>query len=225
MVAITDYNTLVQAVKDLAEDDSDEFVSYIDTAISLAEDKLLKELELPELIFRETGTLSISDKTVSKPVGYKLMKSFTINISGNVKTKLKRRTYTFLEDYWPDDSAVAEPKYYSDYDSTNFIIAPTPNNSYTYNMVFVKAPTKLSSSNLTNYFTDKCANVLFAAVMLEMFKFMKAWNQTDVWRLNYTEEKDSWNLLALRQRRDDGETPMRMEGGSNIVRSTLESNG
>ena len=66
MAAITNYSTLVQNIQDATETDGAEFIAYIPTAIALAEEKLFRELDLPELETVATGSLSSGTNTVSR---------------------------------------------------------------------------------------------------------------------------------------------------------------
>ena len=219
MAAITTYATLLTAIQDTAEDDGAEFLSYIPTAIDLAEERLFKELELTDLETKATGALTINSVTLAKPTGYKYANYFKINnlTTGQDVILIKKRE-DYLVDYWPNTANADLPKYYADYSSTLFRVTPTPNLAYTYEIKYTKQPDKLSVTTTTNYYTDNCKDCLFASCMLEMSIFMKAWTQVQFWQNQFNAARDTWNLNAKRQRRDDGSQPLNPEGPN-----TLES--
>ena len=221
MASITSYATLVQAVKDVAEDDGLEFADYIPTAIAMAEERLFRELDLPDLETKATGKISTS--TLTKPSDYEYPHYFSITVSSS-KKQLKKRGEDFIIDYWPNAALTGEPKYYCDSSSTQIIIAPTPDQSYSYTLKYSAKPTKLSTSNTSNYFITNCQDILFYAVMSEMARFMKAWSEIEAWEQSYNAVVGAWNISMLRKRRQDGELPMNPEGGPNTIKHTAKSN-
>lgn len=223
MAIITNYSTLVQAIQNVTEDDGAEFVTYIPTAIALAEERLFKELELPTLDEKDTGNLTASANTLTKPTGYKFADFLSVDVLG-VKHVLKKKRESFINDYWPSATAVGAPKYYCDTNDTTFIIAPTPEAAYAYELKYTKQPTKLSSSNETNYFVTNCSDTLFPGAVLEMVKFMKAWSQVQIWEQNFVQSRDTWNIEMMRYRRDGGELPANTDSGPNSLKHTMPSN-
>ena len=222
MAAVTTYATLVSNIQAVTEDDGVEFAAYIPTAISLAEDKLIRECDFVDLEEKDTGTLSVASGDVLKPSGFKYTHYFYITV-GTTRRLLKRKTDDFLLDYWPDSSVLGIPKYYSDDTATTFSVVPTPDVAYTYEIKTTKAPTKLSASNTTNYFVTNIPDALFYASMIEQAKFMKAWSQVQLWEKSYIEARTSWNLEQARRRMDDGHNPQNPEGGQNNIKNTVES--
>lgn len=222
MATITNYATLTQAIIDEAEDDGVEFAAFIPVAIDNAEEILFKELDLPDLEIPATGSLTINSNTLNKPNGYKLGNYLKITTSTGSKL-LKKRRDDYIQDYWPNPILTGEPKYYADLSSSQFVIAPTPDSGYPYVLKYPGVPTKLSNSNQTNYFVNNCHPILFAASMIEMSRFMKAWNQVQVWQSYFNELRDAWNIEAMRNRRDDGSSPQSPDG-PNTLKHTIKGN-
>lgn len=222
MTAITSYNTLVAAVQAIAEDDGTEFIAYIPTAIDLAEELMFKELDLPDLMLKTNGTFTVNSQFINKPANYEFGHYLKMTIA-NVDTFLKKRMEDYLIDYWPNIAQVDVPKYYADASSTQFRVAPTPNFAHAYELKYTAKPTKLSLSNQTNYYTQKCQNILFNAVMMEMAKFMKAWSQVAIFEKTYTTLRDDWNIEMFRKRRDDGTVPNGTDG-PNTLKHTIQTN-
>lgn len=222
MAAITDYTTLVVAVQDLSEDDGVEFAAYIPTALDLAEERLFKELDLPDLEVKATGTLTQNSNLLNKPSGYKFANYLMITVSGRYKT-LKKRLETYINDYWPDITVTSIPTYYCDASQTQFKLAPTPDSNYTYEIKYSKQPVKLAVNNTTNYFTTNCSMLLYYATLIEMAKFMKAWGQISIWENTYETFKNDWNVTMGRVRRDDTETPHNPDTGPNSIKHIQNS--
>lgn len=222
MAVITSYNTLIQAIKDEAEDDGVEFSSFIPVAIDIAEDKLFRELDLPELLENAAGNLTVNSSSLTKPTGYEFAEHFIVTVSG-VKKVLKKKQDSFCQEYWPNETVYDVPKYYSDNTITTFRIVPTPSTNYVYEIKYTRKPTKLSTSNATNYYVDNCQDILFAASMIEMSKFMKAWTQIPVWQETYNTLQEAWNVQQMRYRRDGSDVPGSGDTGPNSLKHTIQS--
>ena len=219
MASITNYTTLVEAIISVTEDDGVEFAEYIPTAIDLAEERLFRELDLPEIETKQTGNTIPNMRRVQKPANYEFSSQFIVN--GNI---LKKKTESFIRDYWPVETNVGIPKYYTDEDEENFIIAPTPATNLPYELKYTAKPNKLSSTNQTNFYVENCNDVLYAAALLEVAIFMKAWSQVQLWEGKYTQHRDTWNLQQARYRRDEGIMPNSPDTGPNSLKHTINSN-
>jgi len=116
------------------------------------------------------------------------------------------------------------PKYYADSSETVFIIAPTPDSTYAYEIKYQAKPTSLTSSNTTNYYALSCPDTLFYATMMEMAIFNKAYGDLKVWADAYTVSRDSWNVSVKRKRRDNGTNPNSPDDGPNTLAHTSQTN-
>lgn len=223
MAVISDYNTLIQAIKDVVEDDGIELSNYIPTAIALAEERLMQEMDFPELETSKTGSLTMGNRVIVKPATNDtgISAFFIINASGQ-RVLLRKRTVDYLYDYWPNSSLTGEPKYYGNLNETSLVMSPTPNASYAYEIRYNTIPTKLSSVNTTNYFTNKeCKQALYAAAMVYVCIFMKSPSEKEMWETMYQQAASDWNYLAQRQRRDASDVPNNPNGSLNTIKHTV----
>lgn len=222
MLAVNSYDTLVAAVKAEAEDDGVEFEAFIPVSIDAAEETLFKILDLPELEETDSGTVTANDPFITKPIGYEMGSFFFIR-NGAASRILTKKLKTFILDYWPDQGETSIPKYYGDHSKTQFILAPTPESNYGYEIRYTKKPDKLSAANQTNYYTENCSDCIFFATMVQMSLFMKAWSQVPLWEAKLAEARDGWNIQASRYRRDDGDVPMAMGAGPNTLKQAVQN--
>lgn len=219
MAAITDYDTLVQAVVDVTEDDGTEFANYVPTAIDLAEERLFRECDLPQLEEDSTGFLVADAVLQTKPAGYEFGDSFIV-YDGTENIALRKKKTSFLKDYWPDETVTGVPKYYADMTTTTFKVVPAPFSAYAYTIRYTQQPTKLSTTNTINFYVSDIKDALFAAVMVEIAKFTKSWSQVQIWEANYVAAKDSWTIEAMRYRRDGEITPQNPDSPVNSLQKT-----
>lgn len=202
---ISNYTTLVSALVNSSEDDSEEFRSFIPTAVGLAEDRLARELDSQLFIVNTSVSVDSGSRFIDKPSGYRVGQHITWKTSTGNRKVLRKRTPSFCETYWPYEASTAEPQYYADYDVSTLLVAPTPDiNSYV--MIQHEAkPTYLSSAASVNDFSVFYPNVLYYATMCEVTKFRKAWTQLPIWEEKYVAARDAANNEGRRARRDGTE--------------------
>lgn len=222
MADITTYDGLIDAVQEINEDDNAEFEAYIPTAIKIAQERLMRECDFPDLEYEEVGALTVNSNTVSKPDDLKYIHWFRVN-TGSSNVLLKRKQQDYIIDYWPNPALTGVPKYYSYNTESTLVIAPTPDTAYNYGIKYTGAPLPLGTSQQTNYFTANCPDILYSATLVEMAKFMKAWSQVETWELYFKNGKEGWNAQAARERRDNGEVPLNPTDGPNTIQHTLQT--
>lgn len=215
------YNGIVSAVKAVAEDDSVEFEAYIPTAIYLAEERLLKEIDTLGITFEASATLTANSKVLTKPTGYRYPYDTFIRTSVGSTVLLKKEN-DYLRDYWPVETSTSAytnevPKYYADRSNTAFTVAPIPASAYNVTFIYAKQIEHLSASAQTNYYTEFCPDALYYGTMCGMAEFMKDPAMLDKWEKRYVESVQTFNNEGRRARRDDGTVP-----NSSKVTNTLK---
>lgn len=214
------FNDIIEAAKNVLEDDSLEFEEYVPVAIQMAERRLMKELNQTNMVQITTTTVSANSFLVGKPSSYRVGFDFSFVDSSGENIVLTKKTDDFIRDYWPISSAGGSPKYYADYDKNNFIVAPAPSSTTVFRTKFI-APTNdfapLSLSNQTNYFTDEHNELLFFAVMSQMCQFIKDPETVGYWENQYSNALIGSDAEGKRYRRDDGLRPNNPDGGQNTL--------
>jgi hypothetical protein len=212
------YDGLVSAIRALAEDDGTEFEDYVPTAVSLAEERLLKDLDTQGLKVSAVTTATQGSQILAKPSGYRFGHSlYFVNTSSSEIVAPGLKTDTFVRDYWPNTATEDVPKYYADLNNTEWVLAPTPDDNYVFTVQYVKSIDALGSANQTNYYTDFCSDALYYATMSFMADFMKDYQTIKVWENRYSLAIQSKNNEGRRSRRSDGTIPRNPEGGINTV--------
>ncbi len=203
----TTFSGLVSSVKSITEDDSIEFEEYIPTAIHLAEERLLKELDNLGIQTVVTVTASTGSPLLAKPQGYRVLQDvYFLASSEAVQPSFK--TKSFIKDYWPNESQTGLPKYISNWDKDSWVLAPTPDSNYVFVVDCTKELDHLTSANPSNYYSTNCSDALFYAVMSNMAEFMKDFGARDtVWEPKYARALEGLNNEARRARRDSSGNP------------------
>ena len=202
---ITDYTSLVQALKETAEDYSSEFASFIPVAIGNAELRIFREFDLVGKRKEAFPTVTLGVGTVAKPSDYLVARAvYLIDPLTGRKSLLKRKTHDYINVFWPQDSLTDTPRYYSEINAVYFRLAPTPSQTTTLYLEYEGMPARLSSSNTTNIFTKYTPDLLFHASMVELSRFSRNTELNATHEAAFQDLKRYMGAEAIRGMKDDG---------------------
>lgn len=183
------YNDLISDMQFWAQNTSDEYIAALPTCIEMAENKLAREAKVLgyEKYVSFTPALQSDVAVYAKPDRWRRTISLSIGLApnGNKIKFLYPRDKTFLEQYWPNSASTGEPEYYCEFGFNNIKIAPTPDASYPAQWAYYERPAPLSSQNQSNWNTEFIYDVLLAACMLQVQKFLKNFDMVPQWQSVY----------------------------------------
>ena len=139
------YSTLKSALKDYTQNDETSFVSNLPLFIRLAEERILKAVQLSVFEKNASGNMTASNQFLACPSDFLASNSLTITNSSNFEY-LQFKELEFVQSYNPNSSTTGTPKYYAQFDVDHFLIAPTPDSGYTVNLSYFYRPTSLTQS-------------------------------------------------------------------------------
>lgn len=189
--AVMTYASLVDDISSWSERANDtKFVAKIPQFIMYAENRIAAEARGLGFIQTITGDLVAGYPTgqaLAKPARWRETISFNIGIgaSNTERSFLKERTYEYCRAYTPDPTTTGAPKYYADWDYEHFLLAPTPDDDYPYELLFHQRPQPLDASNTTNWTTQYAPQLLLSACMLEAAPFVKRPDFIQTWSQAY----------------------------------------
>jgi hypothetical protein len=99
-----------------------------------------------------------------------------------VRTPITARSYEYVRAYNPDDSVTGQPRYFADYDYTNWVIAPTPDQNYPFEVLYWQMPALLDSVNQQNWLTEYAPETLLYSALLECAPFLKDDGRVGTWQ-------------------------------------------
>ena len=118
------YSTLKQALKDYTQNDETSFVSNLPMFIRLAEERILKAVQLNFFEKNASGTMTASNKFLACPLDFLASNSLALTNNSNFEF-LEFKELEFVQSYNPNPATTGTPKYYAQFDVDNFILAPT----------------------------------------------------------------------------------------------------
>lgn len=155
--------------------------------INLAERRISRELKVQGFINVVTGAMSVGQSVYSKPDRWRDTVSINIGTgaSNNTRKMLYARDYEYCRAYWPDESQTEEPIFYADYDYSHWLISPTPNEAYPFEILYYELPPLLDDEVQTNWITEYAPQLLLYATLLEATPFLKNDERIPVWQQMY----------------------------------------
>ena len=168
------YGELKQAIQDYTENDESTFVSNIPLFIRLAEERILKSVQLNLFQKNQFGNMTSGNEYLAAPSDFLAPFSLSIDVSGD-KEFLLFKDLDFVQSYNPDATTTGQPKYYAQFDVDNFIIAPTPDANYTVDIHYLYRPASLTagSDSGTSWLSENAEITLLYAALVEAYTFMK----------------------------------------------------
>ena len=155
--------------------------------INLAERRIARELKIQGFINVVSGTLQAGVAVYAKPDRWRDTVSINIGTGNDNNTRkvLFSRAYEYLLNYWPDRTETAQPIFYSEYDYTHWLIAPTPDADYPFEVLYYELPPLLDDVVQTNWLTDYAPQLLLYGTLLEATPFLKNDERIPVWQTMY----------------------------------------
>jgi len=168
------YATLKTAIQDYMENDETTFANNLDNFIKNTEEDILKNVELNYYRKNVTGTATSGSAYLGMPSDFLAPFSLAV-ISSSVYYYLLLKHPSFMRDYTPNASTTGQPKYYGEFDNDTFILAPTPDDNYTFELHYFYRPTSLTAgaADGTTYLSNNMPNVMLAGSLLQAAIFMK----------------------------------------------------
>ena len=192
MATKTTFTTLQQDVQRYLERgaayDVDPVVwAQIPRLINLAERRIARELKIQGSINAVTGTLQAGTSVYAKPDRWRDTVSVSIGAgaANEDRTQLYARSYEYLRAYWPNSTQTEQPEFYADYDYNHWLIAPTPNADYPFEILYYELPPLLDDAVQTNWLTDYAPQLLLYGTLLEATSFLKNDERLPTWQVQY----------------------------------------
>ena len=167
--------------------------------INNAERAIARRLKILGMNIPLVSTLTANTAVYTKPNGWRRTISMNYGVATtpggpqNSATPLFARQYEYCLGQWPDLTKLANSTpgtpvaYYADYDYAHWLIVPTPDINYPWQVLYYGLPQLLDSSNQTNFWTNYAPETLLYRTMLECAPFLKNDERVQMWTTLYEE--------------------------------------
>jgi len=179
------YDSLTSTVLQYLERKDAAVVNAIPTFISLAEFEIAQEIKTLGQLQIVEANMDADNSILQKPARWRKTVSMSVTVNGK-KQPVYLRKYEYLKNYWPDADQTDVPLYYADTDWEHWYLAPTPAESYPFEVLYYERIAPLSSANQTNWLTQNAPNAMLFGTLLQAMQFLKN-DQRVIFQQKYTE--------------------------------------
>jgi hypothetical protein len=168
------YSELKQAIQDYAENTETSFVNNLPVFIRNAEERILKTVQLNLFRRNVTASLTSGNRFLAMPDDFLASYSLSLTSAGD-KFFLDHKDVNFLEEYWPDNTDTGRPRYYAEFTSDNFVLAPTPDAAYQVELHYFYRPASVTSlaDSGKSWLSDNAPYAMLYGSLTEAYVYMK----------------------------------------------------
>jgi len=187
--SVMTYDSLVENVQSYMERTDTATLDKIPLFIMLAEQIIASQIKFLGNLTVQSSTMTLNANVIDKPARWHKTVSMNITVAGKRQPVLLRR-YEYLREYWPNPALTDVPKFYTDYDYTHWMVAPTPNDDYVFEVLYYERLQPLDSSNQVNWFTIYAPQALLYGTLLQAMPFLKNDDRVPLWQAMYQQSMD-----------------------------------
>ena len=167
------YDELVTNIRNYTEVDANVFSNaVINTFITMAENRILRDIDLDVFKLEVAGSMTSGNKFLSAPSDI-LTHRYLMITSGTDQIFLDFRDTSFMKEYWPNGAETGTPKYYSVWDQNTFYVAPTPNANFSVELGYIYRPAQLSPATPTTWISTNAPEALLYACLIQAYSYTK----------------------------------------------------
>ena len=178
------YNSLYDDISSYLERTDTATLNKIPTFIMLAEQVLASEIKFLGNLTVNESTMVAGEPVIMKPARWRKTVSMNVTV-GTERRPIFLRTYEFLRQYWPDQTVEDVPKYYADYDYSHWLVAPTPDDTYSFEVMYYEEVQPLDETNQTNWFTLYAPQAMLYGSLLQAMPYLKNDERIPMWQAQY----------------------------------------
>lgn len=168
------YDELKTAIQDYTQNSETSFVNNLPVFIRVAEERILKNVQLTLFRKNASGTTTASNQYLAAPSDFLAPFSLSFTTGGD-KTFLDYKDVNFVQTYNPDPTDTGAPRYYAFFDDSNFLLGPTPDANYDVELHYFYRPTSLTAGagSGTTWLSENAEITLLYGSLIEAYTYMK----------------------------------------------------
>jgi hypothetical protein len=198
------YSELVTLIKQYLENEETSFVDNIPIFVKLTEEDVYRQVQLP--VLRKTTTslsFTATNNRMTIPTDYLSTYSFSVIVSGSAQF-LQQKDQSFIREIYPDATVTGTPRYYAQYDDTQFIVAPTPSSGFSTELNYFFKPESIVVTE-TSWLGTNAESALLFGSLYHGYIYMKGdQDVANMYKEQYSRAVD--NLKKIAEGRNNKDT-------------------
>lgn len=202
------YTELTEAIQQYCENYEASFVANIPLFVRQVEERIHRALMIPELRKNVTGNMTANNRYVARPADFLSLFSFAVIDTTGAYSYLIDKDMNFIREAYPDPTTTGMPRYYAQYDGDvptatgNFIIGPTPDQSYNIELQYYYDPPSIVDAG-TSWLGEHAETALFYGCLVEAYTYMKGDGDVmSVYKSRYDDALAGMGIIDVRSKRD-----------------------
>jgi hypothetical protein len=151
--------------------------SILTTIIKNAENRIYRDADSDDNRFYATSDLATGNRYVTIPSDLRFIRYVQLKDSSNNQVFLEKRDTSFMAEYYNTPGTQSGlPKYYANWDANFWVVAPTPDSTYTITLAYTKQPDTITSGTASTsgtYISNKYQDLLLYACLVEAYGYLK----------------------------------------------------
>jgi hypothetical protein len=180
------YDSLTYYVLQYLERSDDATINAIPTFITLAEFEIAQEIKTLGQLQIVESTMTAGSPNIAKPARWRKTVSMNFTDASGNKNPIFLRKYEYLINYSQSSTTQSAPLYYADTSWDFWYVSPTPDQSYSFEVLYYERIQPLSSTNQTNWLTQNAPNAMLYGTLLQAMPFLKN-DQRQIFQQKYSE--------------------------------------
>ena len=195
--------------------------SVLDRLIQNAENRIYREVDSDDNRFYATSNLQAGNRYVTIPSDLRFIRYAQLTDSSGNQVFLEKRDTSFMTEYYntPGTSS-GFPKYYGNWDANYWVVAPTPDSTYSITLAYTKQPASITASpgsTQGTYTSNKYQDLLLYASLVNTYAYLKGpADMLQYYEQAYSKAAQSYSIEQQGRRRRD-------EYEDGVIRSTMTS--
>jgi len=152
--------------------------SVVNRLIQNAENKIYREVDSDQDRHYATSSLIIGNRYVTIPSDLRLIRYAQLTDSAGNQFYLEQRDTSFMAEYYstPGTAAVDIPKYYANWDEEFWVVAPTPDKTYSITLAYNKEPVSLTDATVSGtgtFLSNKYQDLILYGSLVNAYGYLK----------------------------------------------------
>ena len=195
--------------------------SVLSTIIKNAENKIYRDTDTDDDRFYATSNLQAGNRYVTIPTDLRIIRYAQLTDSSGNQVYLEQRDTSFMAEYYDTPGTSSGfPKYYANWDANYWVVAPTPDNTYTITLAYNKQPASITDSpgsTQGTFTSNKYQDLLLYACLIEAYAYLKGpSDMLQYYSQAYQQAQQSYAIEQQGRRRRD-------EYQDGVIRTPLKS--
>lgn len=165
------YAELYQLVIDMTENENSTFTGNIPTMVKLAEERIGREVQLPDFRKSQEGTLTSGNRFLTLPSDWLSTYSLSVEVSSSYQL-LITKDVNFINEAFPSTSATGVPRFYATWDDDTLVLGPAPDSNYTVELYYYFLPESIVTAS-TTWLGTNAQNALLYGTLIQAANYMQ----------------------------------------------------